>query len=203
MRWSTMNFYIFGSGGHARVLHDVISDLYGNSAVRAFVEKDSYFESLMSPKEIEGVPILRENDVMMTKGGVGVIGVGQIKDSKTRQSIFRRLIKANFDVPPIIARTASVSRSASIADGAQVLSGAIVGPQVSIGIGSIVNTGSQIEHGTQIGNFCHISTGTILNGQVQIGDETFVGSGAVVSNGIAIGPRQFVKLGSKVVKDLI
>jgi len=192
---------IFGSGGHARTLADVVGGL-DDLRLAMFVEPSSYFQDVLHQREALGVPIISEQEFFKSSVRSVVIGVGQLKESSTRRRIYSECSIAGLSLPVIHARTASVSRSARIGDGAQILHSVFVGPEVTLGRAVVLNNNSQVEHGSTVGDFCHISTGVIINGDVRIGDNVFIGSGSIVREGASIASGTFVPMGSVVKKSL-
>lgn len=130
------------------------------------------------------------------------VGVGGTGDSEPRRRVFERLVKAGFELPPIVHPGATVSSSARVGIGAQILAAAIVNVEAEIGDGAIVNTGAIVEHDSWVGAHAHIAPGARLGGLVRVGPGANVGIGAVVIEGIEIGVGAFVAAGAVVVRDV-
>ena len=130
------------------------------------------------------------------------IGIGQLKDSKPRIDVFKKLKKIGFNIPKIISKSAVLHRTVKIGKGTTVFHNCIINSNAVIGENCIINTRAIIEHDTIIGNNCHISTGAIVNGSVKIGDNTFVGSGAIIRNNVIIGKNVVIGMGQKIKKNV-
>jgi UDP-3-O-[3-hydroxymyristoyl] glucosamine N-acyltransferase len=113
-----------------------------------------------------------------------VIGIGQIKSSSLRISIFKKLKKIGFKFPVLISPNSYVSKSAVIREGTVVMHGAIINAKTLIGKNCIINSKALIEH------------------DVVIGDNSFLGSSATVVNNIKISKSKFIKAGTLVKKNL-
>lgn len=196
-------FHIYGAGGHGQTIAWIVRESYPKDHGVFFVETEDYFHGKGNLTEVIGVPVLHEDSDQEPVDFFGVIGIGQVKSSTPRRSLYARLLNLGVDMPPIISSSAHFSDSVRVRAAAQLMSNTILGPDVEIGTATIVNNGAQIEHGSTIGNFCHVSTGAIINGEVSIGDDVFIGSGAVVRNGVSIASGSFVPMGSIVTRDVI
>ncbi len=131
-----------------------------------------------------------------------LVTVGQIHTPALRQRLFELAQSLGYELPAIVAATASVSRHALVEEGSVVMHGVAINAGARVGCNSIVNTAAVVEHGAAIGNHCHISTGAILNGDVQVGDGSFIGSGAIIKEGVRIGRGCLVGMGLAVRHDL-
>lgn len=89
--------------------------------------------------------------------------------------------------PPIVAASATVARDAVLGAGTVVLEHAHVGPGSRLGAGTIVNTGAIVEHDCAVGEGAHIAPGAVLLGGASVGARTLVGSGARVLPNVTVG----------------
>lgn len=192
---------IFGAGGHAQTIAEIIRDT-PNLELKAFIETDEYFSQKYPALAIAGVPVIREREQAFPRGTNAAIGVGQITSALIRKTIFDKCLEAEFVLPALVAKSATLSKSATLGDGSQILHNVVVGPNASIGRASILNSNCQVEHGSTIGNFTHISTGVIVNGDVKVGDHGFIGSGSIVREGVSISAGSIVPMGSVVKGDI-
>ncbi len=132
---------------------------------------------------------------------LALIAVGQIRSAAPRMRLYEQATALGFELPPIVARTAYVSRHARIGAGTLVMHGAIVNAGARVGANCIVNSRALIEHDASVGDHCHIATGAILNGDVAVGAGSFVGSGSVIMQGLSIGQDCTVGMGLSVRHD--
>lgn len=190
---------IIGAGGHARVILDAL-----RASQRAldcvFVEVDNS----QIGSQIDGVPIVGDDDVLVTFAGEGrtrfAVGVGG--DNRIRRRLFDRALAARL-LPLSVAHPASVrSARAEIAEGCQLFAGSIVNPGAVLGANVIVNTGAIVEHDCTIEPHAHIATGARLTGGVWIGEGAHIGAGATIRPGTRIGAWAVVGAGAVVTKDV-
>jgi len=194
----TEKVIIIGSGGHAKVLIDIIqkSKKYDIAGYVDFEDHGKIF----------GIKYLGADNCLrdIYNGGVNkaVLGIGQVNVTKKRDEIVGRLKRLGFFFPAIISRNAIINQEVSIGEGVQILDGVVVNCSSIIGDFAIINTKATIEHDCKIGNFCHIGTGAILSGGVAIGDFSMIGSNAVVVQYKKIVSECFIGSGGVVINDM-
>lgn len=184
-------------GGHAKVLLDTMR-LLGHT-VRGYVDRN---ETALSQK---GIAYLGTDDVVdaMDRANVMLVnGLGSVKSTTARMTIFERYRTLGFRFATIVHPSAIVARCCVLGEGAQVLAGAIVQPDCEIGENSILNTGCRIDHDCRIGPNTHIAPGATLSGTVFVGDGAHIGTGAVIIQGIRIGKSAVVGAGAAVTRDV-
>lgn len=192
------NLVLFGSGGHALSCLDVID------STKKFKIKGLISENKNS-KNLLGIPIIGNNSnfhLLKKKYNYAFIGVGMIKNNKTRLKIYSSAKNYGFIFPSIISKYSYVSKSTSIGEGTIIMHNCVVNADSIIGKNCIINTSSIIEHNTKIGDNSHVAPGATVLGHVKIGSNTFIGSGAVLKNGITIGSNCVIQAGSFIKKDL-
>jgi UDP-perosamine 4-acetyltransferase len=190
-----------GAGTHAKSVLDAIESAETFTAT-ALIDDDPS----RAGGEILGVPVLCEDEALARFRGEGIVhafvGVGGTRDSGPRRRVFERLRAADFTLPHIVHRAATVSPSATLGSGVQVLAAAVVNVDAEIGDGVIVNTGAIVEHDCRLGAHVHIAPGARLAGLVTVGEGAHVGIGAVVIEGIRIGKGALVAAGAVVIRDV-
>lgn len=189
-----------GAGTHAKSVLEAIRSS-GEFVVVALADDDVARVGgevlgfpVVSPAELER---LRSEGVASAFAGVGGVG-----ESSARQAVFERLLRAGFELPPIVHSSAVVSPWAQLGPGAQVLAGAIVNAGAQIEEDVIVNTGAIVEHDCRVGAHAHIGPGARLAGLVTVEHGAHVGIGAVVIEGIRIGADALVGAGAVVISDV-
>ena len=170
-------FVVFGAGGHALSIADLLSNI--EDSILYFCTD---LDSVPTPEGYERIPL----SVLKAKSEdfEVVIGVG---DSKLRQDLVRELIGSNCKFPALIHPRAYVSKSAKIGIGTVVFSNCYIGPKVEIGEFVIVNTNTVVEHNSKVASSTILSPSVTLAGNVVIGERTFVGMGVSVSPMVQIG----------------
>lgn len=197
MKQVKTNLVIVGGGGHAYSCIDVI-EATGRYTIEGIIEKDEkIYESILHYKIIGSDADLL---LLATKGHHFLIGVGQIKSSDIRYSLYLKLksIKAAFAT--IISPYAYISKHSHLGEGTIVMHHALINISCEIGVNCIVNTKALIEHNSKIGDHCHISTGVIVNGNVTIGDHCFIGSNSTLFQGVKIPDGSVIPAGSIIKK---
>ncbi|MFD0673676.1 acetyltransferase [Cohnella sp. GCM10027633] len=190
---------VFGGGGHAKVLIDVLEsqkiELIGYTALQP--SSDELFKNLKFWNENElAVSDLEKMTVRL------VNGIGAIGDPSLRKKIFERWTADGYTFVSLIHPGSIVSKHVEIEDGVQIMAGAVVQPGCRIGANSIVNTRASIDHDCVIGRHVHLSPGAVLCGSVIVEDEAHIGAGATIKQNVHIGKGSIVGAGAVVIKDV-
>lgn len=190
--------FIWGGGGHGRVLLDILKRTKKLKVV-GFVDENPKLEG----KFIDGVKILGGKNILQDlkkkKINIGIAGVG---DNKRRCEMAAYLEKQGFSLINAIDPSAIVVPSAKIGKGVTIWAGAIINAHSTIGDNVIVNSGAIIEHENIIAEGAHIGPGAKLAGRVKIGKNAFVGMGVKVIQNVKIGDNSIIGAGAVVLKDI-
>lgn len=195
MAYST-EVYLYGGGGHARVVLDI---LRSRQIPVAAILDDHPDEGL---KEIYGVPIYpaaEELELISRERSRWIVAIG---DNRIRQQVVERLSEMGFQFTKAIHPSAQIGPGVRICPGTVVMANAVINANTLIGYHSIVNTGATIDHECAIGDYCHIAPGCSLCGTVKVRDGGFLGVGTTVCPGMEIGRYTTCGAGSVVVKSL-
>jgi len=180
--------YIFGAGGHARVIASfldvapvfVVQSLEGQAALPgSMMSEDDYFREL---------PL-----------GDAYLGIGA---NAARDLCASRLRAAKVNMPPCIAPTAFVARDAEIESGAVIGAGAVIGSRALIGRDTIVNTLSSVDHDCILGALSQVTVGVTFGGGVRVGANCFSGMKSGVFPNRIIGDNVQVMAGSLISTDV-
>lgn len=179
--------FIFGSGGHARVVASLLTVtpmfvVAGGPARDGEMIEDDFFA--------------RADD---RRGADIYIGIGA---NAARRAVFERLAQAGLAPATLIAPTAFVARDAVLGAGALVCPGAVVGAGARIGADVIVNTLSGVDHDCIVGDHTQITVGVTFGGGVTVGRDCFFGMKSAVFPGLTIGDGVVVMAGALVTEDL-
>ncbi len=176
--------FIYGAGGHGRVVRDFFQPF----EMVVFVDDESEKKVACSPEEIPD-------------GARVVIAIG---DNQARQTASERLQnnRKNLIFPIVQHPSALIPDRTRIGIGGMFCAGSIVIVGSIIGQFCIVNTSATVDHDCLLGDFVHIAPGVNLCGSVSVGDRTLVGVGTSVRPGITIGSDTIVGAGSVVVNDI-
>lgn len=190
---------IWGAGGHARVVADIVQ-LAGEFEIIAFLEEHS---AERHGTHLFGAPIVggRESLPGLRQDGVthAFIAIG---DCAVRLRLAAIAQEQGFRLALALHPRAIIARDVIMGNGSVVMAGAIVNPGARIGENVIVNTAATVDHDGDIGAGAHIAPGVHLAGDVTVGAGAYLGIGSVVREGIHIGTGAMVGAGSVVVSDI-
>lgn len=191
-----MNIYLYGCGGHAKVILDILHQQ--GKKVTALVDDNP------PPKVslIHGVPVYLATEILnsvSTENSQWIVAIG---NNKVRQQIALKLSKKGYTFATAIHPSARIGLGVKIAPGTVVMANSVVNPDTHIGSHAIVNTGAIIDHDCRIGSYSHISPGCTLCGLVSIGMGVFLGTASSVSPLMEIGDGASCAAGSVVTKSL-
>jgi sugar O-acyltransferase (sialic acid O-acetyltransferase NeuD family) len=177
--------YLYGAGGHAKVIIDILKS--NQITVPKIFDDNPDIHTFME------IPVLH-TDIHSPV----IISIG---NNEVRKKIVNELNNVVFS-PAVIAQSVSVSDFATVDEGTVVMQGVIIQSSVKIGKHSIINTGASIDHDCLIQDYVHIAPGAILCGNVQIGEGSFIGAGTTIMQGIKIGKWSVIGAGSVVIRDI-
>ncbi|MBC7078993.1 MAG: acetyltransferase [Methanothrix sp.] len=187
-----MRVYVFGGGGHAKVVIGTLLEL-GMAVEGVFDDCSDKWGD-----EILGIKILGPiREGAQINGSAGIIAVG---DNRTRSHLVN-LMKGWRWITAVHPR-AWVHRSVKLGEGTVVLAGAMVQPNVQTGAHCIINTGATIDHDCTLGDFVHVAPGVNLGGNVYLGSGSLVGIGSVIIPGVRVGEWATVGAGGVVTQDV-
>ena len=176
--------FIYGAGGHGRVVRDFFQPF----EMVMFVDDENEKKVICRPEEIPD-------------GARVVIAIG---DNSMRQNVAKRLRNngKNLIFPIVQHPSAIISDRVRIDIGNMFCAGSIVIVGSIIGRFCIVNTATTVDHDCLLGDFVHLGPGVHLCGNVSVGDRTLVGVGTSVRPEITIGADTIIGAGSVVVSDI-
>lgn len=194
MKTMSKDVIIVGTGGHAKVITDIVRK--SNDNVIGYLDDYKLPNTLFCGAQIFG-PINMIYKLYETNNNLSffiAIGDNQI----------RRQIAERYNVPyyTAIHPSAVVASDVLISEGSCVMANAVINSNSIIYKHTIINTGAIIEHDNEIDNFVHISTNSSLGGSVRIGKECLIGIGSTVKNNIKIIDNCIIGAGAVVVKDV-
>jgi len=185
--------YLYGAGGHSRVIIDILED---NAVVVKGIFDDDPENARMKSMPVGAGVRLLGGGAFTELSTPFIISVG----SNMRRAEVAWLLNASYG--KAIHRTAIISPKALIGEGTVILQGAIVQAAAQIGAHVLVNTGASIDHDNVIGDYAHISPHATLCGHVEVGEGTHIGAGATVIPLIKIGRWSVVGAGAVVIRDV-
>lgn len=191
------DIYIFGAGGHAAVVRDLVAATNPQHRIAGYVVRDSELES----PSLSCRPLLAEDAFFLNPSGIAALGIG---DNLAREQVLIRCLEvsASISMPCIIHPSSVIVPSATLRYGSVVMPGALIQSEARIGCGVVINSGVIIEHNCVIDDYVLIGSGSVLGGGVTVGYRSLIGVGCVVKPGVTIGADAVIGAGSVVIKDV-
>lgn len=190
--------FIFGAGGHSKVVSDCIKANLPDCR-----QPDLVFVDIEDRGDISGHSVISESEFFSFGGGKRLDVVIAIGDNAMRSSVRDRLLdKGDYSFPVVIHPRAMVAPNAVIRNGALICAGAIVGPDAVIGSFTILNHACIVDHDCSVSDFASLGPNATLSGGVVVGEYAMLGASSNVLPSIYIGARSVVGAGSVVVSDV-
>ena len=193
MEIATKYMYLYGAGGHSKVITDILNSLG--------IEVANIFD--------DNPPDAKFKD-MGVGDGIRLLGTGfpdldapliiSVGDNARRAEIAALINNATYGTA--IHGSAIISAKAVIGVGTVILQGAIVQAGAKIGKHVLINTAASVDHDNFIGDYAHISPHATLCGHVHVGEGTHVGAGAIAIPSIRIGRWCTIGAGAVVIRDI-
>ena len=176
---------IFGSGGHANVVIDLIEKKGDFEIIGLLDDFRSIGESTAGHKVLGGMENFIELYEFYSHPSI-VIAIG---DNYSRRLVYEKLIakSANISFPSLIHPSATLGKDVKISQGVIIMAGAVVQCNSIIGDFCLINTTASIDHDTLIGAFSSIGPGSTLGGGCKIGRNTAVAIAATVIERVTLG----------------
>lgn len=194
---------IFGVGGHAREIAQLVADINqaqpGRWQLLGFVADPQ--ATTRNPKPLPA-PLLGDAQWLARHPGVqAVVAVGS---PGARRGIVQRLRQAQpaLRFATLVHPRAWLAERVSVGPGSVVFAGALINVDVTLGSHSSINLGCTISHDCLLGDHVSLGPGVHLAGGATVGDDTDVGTGATLRPGVNLGPGVVIGAGAVVVHDL-
>lgn len=180
------SYAVYGAGGHAKVIVDLIKLLGGHIEC---IFDDNYMES----PNFAGIPVHQYDHTQCVDAKL-IIAIG---DNEVRKTIAGQL---SHRFATLIHPKATVSSSARIGEGTVVLANAVIGADAIVGNHVIINTLVSVDHEVVINNYVHIFPNAYLGGRAVVQEGAVIGPGSVimrkvtVNENVVIDPLSLVNL---------
>ena len=189
---------IYGSGGHGRVILDILQNMTGVS-VAGFIDDNACSEG----EQAEGVRVLGTSADLPRLRSAGiryiVIAVG---DNYIRARLFDHIIHEEFEPFNAIHPRTIISNDVVLGRGVVVMPGAVINTGTKIGDNACINTSASIDHDNRIGHHTHVYPGAILTGGVSVGDFSYIGTNATINPYLSVGEHVMIGSGAVVTSDI-
>jgi sugar O-acyltransferase (sialic acid O-acetyltransferase NeuD family) len=192
---------IFGSGGHAKVVIDII-EKQDNYSIAGFVDTVRIKNTIVMGYSVLGDESTLKEIVLRYKIYGGVIAIG---DNSIRSNVNEKIINIlpGFEFVNCVHPKSTIGKDVKFGKGNVVMAGAIINASSIIKNHCIINTRSNIEHDCMMSSFSSIAPNATIGGNVQVGDYSAIGIGANVFNNVTIGKNCIIGGGSLVCSDTI
>ena len=193
------NILIFGTGGHAKVIVDII-EKQGEYRIAGFIDEYDDKKTVTLGYKVLGNEFSLKDIVSNYEIYGGVIGIG---DNSIRLDIRDKIIKyiPNFKFINCIHPQSILGKEAILGQGNVIMAGVIINPSSIISNHCILNTNSSIDHDCLMSDFSSIAPNVTLGGNVKIGDYSAIGISTNIFQNVNIGNNCIIGGGSLVRKD--
>ena len=190
---------ILGSGGHAKVLIDVlrIRDIK--------VVGITSIELQDINKKLNGINVIGNDEAIFRYSPESVHlvnGIGYTGKTEKRRELFDFFKGKGYSFAGVIHPSAVVSLDVQMDEGVQVMAGAVIQTGSKIKKNTIINTKVSVDHDCVIGSHVHLAPGVTISGGVQVADDVHIGAGATIIQEIRIGKNRLIGAGSLVLNDV-
>lgn len=187
---------VFGAGGHAKVVADILERAGARIAFVADDDPQRRGTRLLGHEVVGGrAELLARRD----EAQAAIVAIGA---NRARQAVAGWLGEQGFGFALAVHPTAAIARAVQLGAGTAVMAGAVVNPASEIGAHCILNTAASVDHDCRIADWVHIAPGARLCGGVSVGALAFIGAGAVIAPGRRIGAGAIVAAGAVVLADV-
>lgn len=193
------NIFVFGAGGHAKVVLDVIEKQGIYRTVCLFDDEES-----LKGTELYGYRVAGgRKDLIANAQSLAVRGcIIAIGDNRIRLEVAKWMASNHFDLITAIHSSSQLARGATVGPNTVVMAGTVINPDAKIGASVIINTAATVDHDCLICDGVHVAPGCHLCGNVTVGEGAFLGAGTIVTPGVRIGEYAVIGAGSVVVTDV-
>ena len=186
---------IFGAGGHARVIADIIKksgdEIVGFLDDNADIQGKTIFDSKIVLGDTSEESVKKYVDCYF------IIGIGS---NRVRKIISEKY--SNLKWYTAIHPSSIIGSDVSIKEGTVIMAGTVINTGTVVGKHCIVNTSSSLEHDNILEDYVHISPGSHLAGTVRISEGTWICAGVTIINNITIGKNNIIGAGATVIKNI-
>lgn len=191
---SSPPIYIYGCGGHGRVILDILQSQ--NRAIAGIVDD----HPAPTQDNFQGIPLSTPDALLPVLDPSVCQWIIAIGNNAIRQTIAQTLQTLNHTFATIIHSSAQIGSRVTIGAGTVIMANTVINCDTVIGDHVILNTGSTLDHNCTLGDFCHIAPGSTLCGHVTVGAGTWLQVGSKVAPGVTIGDNLIGPAGEIYVK---
>jgi len=196
------SIFVYGAGGHSKVVIDAIRSSLMDVQILGVIDDDvALHGSVYSGHPVLGGFVeLQRYDNNRRHKDYGVIVA--IARNDIRKHIYSKVSQLDCDLISVVHLSAQIAKDVTIGPGSMIMATAVLNPDVTLGTGVVINTGAIIEHDCVVHDFVHVGPGAVFGGAVEVCEDSLVGLGARVLPFIRIGKGATVAAGSVVIRDV-
>lgn len=194
---------IFGIGGHAREVAQLVADINqtqpGRWNLLGFVVDPQAATQIPKPLP---APLLGDAQWLTQNPDVQtIIAVGT---PAARRDIALRLAKTlpTLRYATLVHPRAWLAQRVQLGEGSVIFAGSLINVDVTIGQHASINLGCTISHDCMLGAYVSLGPGVHMAGASCAGDVADIGTGATLLPGVHIGTGGVIGAGAVVVHDL-
>ena len=191
---------LFGSGGHAREVADIVlhsKQVSGTPEFYGFLDEDKKKHNL----EIDGYPVLGSLDWLASRPSEFslIVAIGNIP---IRRRICEEAKVLGISFAQAISPLADFCGPSTLGPGCMIFPRAVVSRNVSLGKHVVLGVHSSVSHDSTVGDYSFLCPGSRLTGEVTLGSEVMLGTNASIIPGKSVGNQSIIGAGATVVSDL-
>jgi sugar O-acyltransferase (sialic acid O-acetyltransferase NeuD family) len=189
---------IFGIGGFAREVHQLVEDLVSDGAawnVVGFIG-----DQLGQIEQVHGLPVLGDRSWLRDRDIAVAIGVGSTPARRSIVNDLRRSSGVAF--PRLVHPSAWIGNRISLGDGSIVCAGSLLTTDLVLQDFCIINIDCTLGHDSRVSDFVTVAPSVNISGAVSVGEGADLGTGATIIQGRAIGEWSIIGAGAVVVRDV-
>ncbi|HLD16419.1 MAG TPA: acetyltransferase [Coxiellaceae bacterium] len=198
---SAIPVLLFGSGGQAKVVIDILNSQAALFRVVGIVDIALKTGSLFHAIEVLGSDYELEKIITKYKEAKGMVAIGDCHQRYRLVNDIKRRFPY-FSFIQAIHPSAYVASTARIGEGTVVMPGAVVNASAVIGDHCIINTHATIEHDCCIKDFVNISPNVTLGGGVIVEELVMMGMSSTVVPNKRIACHAVIGAGAVVIHNI-
>ena len=195
-----MKIMVWGGRSKARVIIDMISEIYSTKAEIIGVF-DKTLDELPFDTNIKHYSEKYELELLCKASTHFIVCIGA-EHGFARYKTGAKLKEKGLIPVDLVSNHGLLDKLDVCGEGIQVMPGAIAHKFTSIGDQCILNTNCTVDHECRLGNGVHVMGGASIAGKVEIGDYSTIGTNATVLPKLQIGSNVFVGAGAVVTENV-
>ena len=191
---------IFGSGGFAREVHQLVEDLNACKPtwdLVGFADDDERKHGIL----VHGYPVVGGASWLAERADVSaVIAIGS---TPAKQKVAWKLAALGFrSFSTLIHPKAWIGNRVEIGEGSIVCAGNLITTDIKIGRHVILNLGCTVGHDAVIEDLVTVAPSVNISGAVKVREGCDLGTGGATTQGVEIGPWSVIGAGAVVTRDI-